>query len=1341
MFLIHTNLFGFVSLLEVYKIRLSDYFSERKKKKKKKPLLNYEVLIKGLAGQDTTFPHYRPHHHHATHISNDSATMSLDKKPSVLDLVGPASDPRCLRSTFFVSNVHCSSCVSYIHAVLFEMPAVRGIDVTILKHEVHVRHGYEINSSKLANALIQAAFEVHYVTTHDDIEGNVVSEMDTTDLLPRDSLLFSSARASYPKLPMKNRKHIANCDSCRKEEMEKRSSVPYPAKNGLLQSERGSTLSLAAKKRFSLRSAFKQDDYDFDHESLVRNASQPVFEPLQPVDMHAPSHDQATDGEFKARISIGGMSCASCVNTVTDEVKQLEFVKDVTVNLLTNSGTVVYTGPQSNIDKVVEQIEDIGFEAALDEVNAVAQPARPSTGYVADIAIGGMTCGSCVGTVTSAIEELPFVTKVSVNLLSHSGKVDFEGEENANAIVDKVEDIGFDASLTSVHSLTEKKDNDTVKTRSISIRVDGMFCHHCPEKVLETLQGLKDVTVDEPLSHKNPTVKVTYTPQPPSLTVRNLLSTIETAHDSFKASVYQPPSVEDRSRAIQLHERRRHLCRLLFVFAIAIPTFVIGVVYMSLVSSNNPVRMYLEESIWAGGVSRMEWALFIMTTPVMFYGTDIFHVRAIKEIHALWRPGSRVPVLRRFGRFGSMNMLISAGTMVAYISSLAMLIVDAVAGKPKSSSHTSTYFDTVVFLTLFILAGRFMEAYSKAKTGDAVASLGKLRPSEALLVERSSIRDDDKSDTVRRIHNDLLEIEDVVSIPHGASPPADGVVTSTGAYQFDESSLTGESRPVKKIAGDEVYTGSVNVGQPVQIKVSAVGGSSMLDQIISVVREGQSRRAPLERVADLLTSHFVPIITLIAIGTFLIWLSLGHSGALPADYLDVSRGGWTFWALQFAIAVFVVACPCGLALAAPTALFVGGGLAARHGILVKGGGEAFQEASRLDAIVFDKTGTLTEGGSLKVSEHEVLSGAEPGDVQQQVAWALAKKLEESSNHPIARAIMDFCHDKSSVSVQSSEIQEISGQGMRGTFTVSFKEAEETVQYEAAIGNERLLHNITSDNDANTYYVSNLLSKYQSTGKSTAILSIRKLDTDALDDEKKNAPFIPTIIFAISDLLRPEAVQVISELQTRHVDVYMCTGDNQTTASAVADMVGIPRSNVIANVLPAGKAEFVRQVQENTTPTSTSTSDKEPKRSIVAFTGDGINDSPALAAADVSIALSTGSDVALSSASFILLNSDLSTILTLVLLSRRVFNRVKMNFGWALVYNLCLIPVAAGVFYPIVSGHREGADGVMVDTHWRLSPVWAALAMACSSISVVCSSLALGIEKKTVLKVLGLAKAS
>lgn len=1191
-------------------------------------------------------------------------------------------------SIFFISNVHCTSCVAFINEILSEFSGVRDVDVSILTSQVCVTHTRETAPVSLATALIQAAFEVHHVTTKDG-SGLTVSELDTTSSLPRDSMLFTTQQDAHSNAPQD--RHLANCDACRKEAL----------KTGSVSS---SSVSEAASS--------------------------------EPVEGSA---------RFRARISIGGMSCASCTNTITNELNQLDFVEDVVVNLLTNSATVVYNGPQTNSGKLVDQIEDIGFEAALDEVEKLRNPSTSNnapTEYVTEIAIGGMTCGSCSGAVTRGLEELPFVKEVSVNLLSHNGTVKFEGQSNIDLIVEKIEDLGYDASISSVQSLSSSPKETEVKERTVSIRVDGMFCHHCPEKVLVSLKDIPDVKVDDNLSVKSPILRVTYKPSP-SLTIRSIIDVVNNTHNAFSASVYHPPSIEDRSRAMQLHERRRLLSRLAFVFIVAIPTFLIGIVFMSLVSSDNHVRKYLEGSIWAGDVSRIEWALFIMTTPVMLYGTDIFHVRAAKEVYSLWRPGSRVPILRRFYRFGSMNLLISAGTMVAYISSLAVLILDAVATTP-SNTHSMTYFDSVVFLTLFILAGRFIEAFSKAKTGDAVASLGKLKPSDALLIMKS-----DSEDDIKQVSLDLVEIGDMVSIPHGSSPPADGSIVDNGSYQFDESSLTGESKPVKKSIGDPVYTGSVNVGQPVKIQVTALGSASMLDQIISVVREGQSRRAPMERVADMLTSHFVPIITLIAVSTFVIWLSLGLSGALPADYLDVAHGGWVFWSLEFAIAVFVVACPCGLALAAPTALFVGGGLAAKQGILVKGGGEAFQEASHLDAIVFDKTGTLTEGGSLAVSDHEVIS--DTGHIQ--IAWALAQKLEESSTHPIARAISSFCSQRSSVSVISSEIEEKSGQGMRGTFTVQTDSAT-TIEYEAAIGNQRLLQSMNAV-DSNNDHLDSLLSKYQTSGKSTAIFSLRRIS-----DSSSAEPITPTIVFGISDTIRHDTVQVISELQKRKINVFMCTGDSQTTAHAVADMIGIPRSNVKANVTPAGKGEFVRQVQDGLalcgprsdseaesqrTETESKSKNANGSRSIVAFVGDGVNDSPALAAADVSIAMASGSDVAMNSASFILLNSELNTILQLVVLSRRVFNRVKINFCWALVYNLSLVPIAAGVLYPIVSGHKMqmGPDGgsVMVNTHWRLSPVWAALAMALSSISVVLSSLALGIQWRKIAKWFGLGRGS
>lgn len=1262
----------------------------------------------------------------------------------------------CLRSIFLVNNIHCASCVAYVEEVLSQIPGVEEVDVSILTQEVRVYHGEGTDASILAKALIQAAFEVHHVTTYGEGE-RIISDIDTTPWISRNSpgstprLLHSRVLDRRDGLASGTTLHIANCDACKKEELEKLSSscppsdivaqekgqqgspwLPYTSHSGSPSLKRvGSDTEGLISYTPSLKVS-EVDKIPSVSDSLT------IHKSLKPVAAHPPQPEQIE--EFNARVSIGGMSCASCANSITNEVKQLEFVKDITVNLLTNSATVIYTNPQSNVDKIVEQIEDIGFEASTDEVTAISPPNPSPTTYLAEISIVGMTCGSCVEAVTRGVEELPFVVSVAVNLLLHSGKVEFEGQQNLDSIVQKIEDLGYDTSVTSVRPVVANNIDDASarRARTVSIRVDGMFCHHCPGKVVNSLNKFSDaqLVVEKVLSVKDPIIRITYTSRHPLVTIRSILSTIDAANDAFKATIYHPPSIEDRSHAMQLHERRRLLFRLLFVLAVTIPTFLIGIVFMTLVSSDNKIRVYLERPIWAGSVSRIEWALFIMTTPVMFYGTDVFHVRAMKEIYALWRPGSRVPILRRFYQFGSMNLLISAGTLVAYIASLAVLIIDAVVGTP-SSTHSTTYFDSVVFLTLFILAGRFMEAYSKAKTGDAVTSLGKLRPSEALLVDNSHTSDqnglvDSGTDRVQRIAIDHLEIDDIVSVPHGASPPADGILVGDSSGQFDESSLTGESRPIKKSAGDQVYIGSVNIGQPVQIRITEIGGSSMLDKIIAVVREGQTKRAPLERVADMLTAHFVPAITLTAIVTFVLWLALGQSGVLPADYLDVVHGGWAFWSLEFAIAVFVVACPCGLALAAPTALFVGAGLAAKHGILVKGGGEAFQEASRLDAIVFDKTGTLTEGGSLKVSDHEILTTASE---EVQIAWALSRKLEENSNHPIARAISEFCSDDkvSSISVVSADVHEISGQGMKGIFAVSNNNGSQTpVQYEAAIGNQRLLHSLASP-DADSYYLSTLLSKYQSAGKSTAILSLRKADD--------KSHFRPAIVFATSDLVRPESARVIARLQKRRVDVFMCTGDNQTTAYAVADMLGIPRSNVMADVLPTEKANFVRKIQDGAGQGQGQDKKKHKEtRPIVAFVGDGINDSPALAAADVSIAMASGSDVAINSASFILLNSDLSTILQLVVLSRRVFNRVRMNFGWAVVYNLCLVPVAAGVFYPIVTGQRHeavmGANGhngsmMTVDKHWRLSPVWAALAMALSSVSVISSSLALRIEFKRV----------
>jgi heavy metal translocating P-type ATPase len=698
-----------------------------------------------------------------------------------------------------------------------------------------------------------------------------------------------------------------------------------------------------------------------------------------------------------------------------------------------------------------------------------------------------------------------------------------------------------------------------------------------------------------------------------------------------------------------------------------------------------------------------------MATPVYFLCADVFHVRALKEVKSMWRHDSNTPYFQRFYRFGSMNMLMSLGTSIAYISSVTQLIAAGIYPL-LIPDNNAFYFDSVVFLTLFLLIGRLIEAYSKSKTGDAVTMLGKLRPTEARLVEggKSSqetvTSDHPVAEIITLVNVDLLEFGDIVKVFHGDSPPCDGVVVQ-GETKFDESSLTGESRLIKKIVDDQVFSGTVNKGTPVSIKITSIAGSSMLDQIVKAVRDGQTRRAPMERIADTLTGYFVPFVTLIAIVTWVIWLSLGCSGTLPEKYLGTNTDNWIAWSLQFSIAVFVVACPCGLALAAPTALFVGGGLAAKYGILVKGGGEAFEKASKIDCIVFDKTGTLTVGGEPVVTDFQPLpTGSEFGDGS--TILGLVKSLEGNSSHIVAKALVLFCKARDVKSQGLENIEEVAGKGMKGTFRTSVTNEKA----EILIGNEPLL----SDNAVLIpSSAGSCLERWKSEGRSVALVAVRNNNPKAPSDGSSGWQL--AAIFAISDPIRPEAPGIIKAIQNRGTDVWMLSGDNQITANAIGAQVGIPSTNIIAGVLPSQKAESIQYLQQSLKArTSTLGQEHTQKRALIAMVGDGINDSPALTTADVGIAIGSGSDIAISSAEFVLVSSNLNALVTLLDLSKFVFRRIKFNFGWALIYNLIALPVAAGVLYPVVSKGK----------HIRLDPVWASLAMAASSISVICSSLAL-----------------
>lgn len=1170
--------------------------------------------------------------------------------------MAPVTQP--LTTIFLIPSIHCSTCATFIETLLRQIDPEALVETSIISHSVTIRHSRDANLEKMTLALGNAGYEVDTVVMDPESrppsDPAVRAAASDVEFMPG---WFGRAVKRWnpaARVSQKNahRRHMEICVECRSK---------HKAEVSEQQIERAS-------------------EDSFDGSAVVIDSDSSAPQPLQ------------------ATVSIEGMSCSSCVGKITDLLLSHSWVEAADIALLTRTALVRFYGAD-NAPEIVQIIEDGGYDAKIEQVETLGgvARARETSGDIwrAELSITGMSCSSCVGEITRAVETQPWVKTVDVNLLTSSATVIFEDKSHLGELISIIDTTGYGVKLSDLVNTSAAEGRDA--HRKVQIRIDEMYCELCPNRVSEALRNMgSPLDIDRHATLDNPIVTVSYTPEAPKFTIRTILSAISAADGTFRPAIYHPPTIEDRSRQMHARSRRRLLYRLLLSIAAAIPGLIIGIVYMALVSKHDPNRMYLMEKLH--GVSRAEWSLLVISTLVYFFGADIFHRRTIKEIYAMWKPGSHVPMLRRFYRFGSMDMLVSFATTIAYFASIAELVVAATGNQETDMPEKMPYFDSVIFLTMFLLAGRMIEAYSKARTGEAVTKLGDLRPKEALLVVPSDEKEGGNQTT--KVPIDTLESGDTVVVVHGGSPPWDGILLDKEA-EFAEASLTGESRPVIKSTGDEVYSGTVNKGGPIAMRIHGAAGESLLDNIIRIVREGQSKRAPIERVADTITGYFVPFVTLVAIVTWLTWLGLGISGRLPQSYLDAKVGGWPFWSLQFAIAIFVIACPCGIGLAAPTALFVGGGLAAKHGILAKGGGEAFQEASAIDIVVFDKTGTLTEGGELKLTDH-ILMKASTDKWGEETLLACLGEMERSSSHPIGKALVAFCEEKGLKGLAPRQVEEIPGKGMKASFsgdTVS-------TSIEMIAGNEALMTDYGVAFDQETI---SSLDSWKGQAKSVVLVAARDVNADD--------SWVPVAIFSASDPIRPESRSVIEALHARGVDVWMISGDNPKTAHSVGAVVSMTPDRIIAGVLPEEKADKVKYLQGSQTSRQTSSFNfgrSGRQRAIVAMVGDGVNDSPALTAADVGIAIGAGSDVAISAAEFVLIKSNLNSLLTLVELSRVVFRRVKFNFAWASVYNLIALPIAAGVLYPIRTN----------GSHTRLDPVWASLAMALSSVSVICSSLLL-----------------
>jgi len=605
------------------------------------------------------------------------------------------------------------------------------------------------------------------------------------------------------------------------------------------------------------------------------------------------------------------------------------------------------------------------------------------------------------------------------------------------------------------------------------------------------------------------------------------------------------------------------------------------------------------------GVSMSPYVLLLLTTPVQFWAAWGFY-------QATWS-GLK-------NRAASMDTLIAIGTSAAFGYSLLNVLTQ----KP------TLYFDTASVIIALILLGRFLEAKAKAHTSDAIKKLLHLQAKTARV-----IRDGKEVD----VPIEEVKVGDTIRVRPGEKVPVDGKITD-GSSNIDESMVTGESMPVDKKVGDPVIGATINKTGTFLFLATKVGSDTMLAQIVTMVAQAQSSRAPIARLADVISSYFVPIVLMLAAATFVIWYDFGSFSA----------------AFTNMIAVLIIACPCALGLATPTAIMVGMGRGAEHGILVKDA-EALEIAHKTKVAVFDKTGTLTRGEP-KVTDTMFLSG----EVFVKEAIAALEKLSE---HPLSKAIVDHLGNLRDVPVEN--FSAIEGFGVKGIVN----------DLPVLIGNKKLMEKegVTSSSKLDTN-----AQDWMNEGKTLAFVAINK----------KNVALI-----AIADTIKTEAKEMVDGLKRMGVAVWMITGDNEATARAIARQAGI--ENVMAGVLPQEKAEKIKEL-------------KNDKKSVVAFAGDGINDAPALAAADVGIAMGTGTDVAIESASVTLLNRDLGSIVTTIRLSRATLSIIKQNLFWAFAYNVILIPVAMGVLYPI--------------TGWLLNPALAAFAMAASSISVVGNSLRL-----------------
>jgi len=757
---------------------------------------------------------------------------------------------------------------------------------------------------------------------------------------------------------------------------------------------------------------------------------------------------------------------------------------------------------------------------------------------------------------------------------------------------------------------------------TMTLNIGGMTCASCVfhvESALSRVDGVAEASVN--LATEKATVKY---------------FAGATGRDEFTAAVedagYRVEGIdsglrdsrEELDRLAKVQEIRRLRNRLALAAA--------GAVFLFLGTFNGfPwVDGFMDRSFYP-------FLLWAVATPVQFWAGWTFY-------------SSGLPALRHGA--ANMHTLIAMGTSVAYGYSVAVILLNAISPQVlvDNGITTDVYFDTAAIIISLILLGRFLEARAMGRTSEAIRRLIGLQPNTARVV-----RDGQELD----VPVESVVPGEVVLVRPGEKVPVDGEVTE-GFSTVDESMLTGESMPVDKEPGSVVYGATLNKQGAFQFRASKVGRDTVLAQIIRLVEEAQGSKAPIQRLADLVAAYFVPAVLGIALLSFLFWMFLGPAPAL------------TFATLVF-VTVLIIACPCALGLATPTAIIVGTGKGAEHGVLIRGA-QALEITHRVNTVVLDKTGTLTKGKP--VVTDVISAGTSEAEILR-----LAASAERVSEHPLGQAVVREAQERGLELVPVDGFQAIPGRGIEGRVN----------------GNALLVGNLALMESAAVHMDGLADSAAELAGQGKTPIFV------AVDGYAAG-------VIAVADTLKPDAKDVVAKLQQLGLEVVMLTGDNARTAAAVALELGVDR--VESEVLPQDKVEVVRALQA--------------EGKTVAMVGDGINDAPALVQADVGMAMGTGTDVAMESADITLMRGNVGGVLTAIHLSRQTIRTIKQNLFWAFFYNVMLIPVAAGVLYPVfdVLGGVPGSLDYFFGDRGFLNPVLAALAMAFSSVTVVSNSLRL-----------------